>query len=716
LYYTTYTSNHDPAPNILETGGISHLRSHPKNPGVKPAEWHIWKTLNPLSAPLLYLRIELPAIVTFRPDSDGVEQIKHQKTLRPRFSMRTFRFIVWLLKIMVLPIVTTTSALWILLRYLLKNAELLEAQRCRADGTDESSGDRKPLNSHVSFSTLPRAFASDVELIAASKDGKTVISVGLHNEITIWRVDQGTKVSVDTGNVLLRAASTSSVISTLTRVAIDTRGIYCAVGTGAGVVAVWAIEKGGVRQLPHLSIAHLSAGVTDLQFGASTPDLPDDNFVFSDSNSLLQSSTPPFLLATYENGVAAKWSLENNPTPIYFTSSRRASVVKSSLLRVHPLDRFLVAFSMDDGTLELLETQDTLQPIQQDCCVQAGNPLDTVSGVHACEAKLGGSTRIVVTVATESGTVSIWDGQTGECISVLEDSYGRINNLRVTPVQCETCHFCGQLPLESLSVAFSVDHVVRIFKLYLNDQTRRCSCSRHQLRHVSSRDNLGLRSRSNSTTSQMGSVSPSIPRARLATTFEASAFPVSAHGVHSRRASEKEGGRRSLDTLTVPFSSDEYDCNQDPGCRTPTNSSFWRGAVLVRETDITCERGAWGVNGTHLVGVRRKPRGQGQSQGGSPTPLTSTHSHGLTIATLERWEMWIFDPCNSRLECSLVASLATETPEPSDSQPSSPSPPAPSTDLFPRLPFTRVSPLLITPLHALAGFGNTIGVFKFSIS
>ena len=27
-----------------------------------------------------------------------------------------------------------------------------------------------------------------------------------------------------------------------------------------------------------------------------------------------------------------------------------------------------------------------------------------------------------------------------------------------------------------------------------------------------------------------------------------------------------------------------------------------------------------------------------------------------------------------------------------------------------RLPFTRVSPLLIAPSHALAGFGNTIGV------
>lgn len=667
--------------------------------------------------PLFHLRVELPAIVTFRSEFDGADQIKRQKQLLPRFSMRTFRFIFWLLKIMVLPIAATTSALWLLLLYLLKNAELLEAQRSRGEpGEDGSSGARKPLESHVSFSTLPRAFASDVELIAASKDGKVVISVGLHNEITIWWADKDMKVSIDTADVLLRTASTSSVVSTLTKVAIDVKGTYCAVGTGAGVITAWAIEKGQVRLLQHLSIPNLSAGITDLQFCASTLETLDGTFIFSDSDPHHQSATPPFILATYENGAASKWSLENMSTPSYFTPSRQAPVIKSSLLRVHPLDRFLVAFSMDDGTLELQETQDTPRPIQQEYYIQAGNPLDMASYVHACETKLGGSTRIIIAVATESGTVSIWDGLTGECISIFEESYGRITNLRVTPIHCETCHICGQLPLESLSVAFSVDHIVRFFKLYLNDQTRRCSCSRHQLRHVSSRDSIGLRSRSNSMTSQVGNVSPSTPRARLATTFETSAFPVSAHGIHSRRASEKDTGRRSLDTLAIPFSGDEYDNNRDPsGCRTPTNSSFWRDAVLVRETDISCERGAWGVNGTNLIGVRRKPRGKGHLQGGPPTSLAPTPSQGLTTATLERWEIWVFDPSNLRMECSLLASLATKTSGPS--QPSSSSSPStPLADLIPRLPFTRVSPLLITPMHALAGFGNTIGVFKFSSS
>jgi len=206
----------------------------------------------------------------------------------------------------------------------------------------------------------------------------------------------------------------------------------------------------------------------------------------------------------------------------------------------------------------------------------------------------------------------------------------------------------------------------------------------------------------------MGSVSPSIPRARLATTFEASAFPISGHGVHSRRVSEKDTGRRSFETLTVPCHGDEYDMIS----RQSSNPlSFWRDAVLVRVTDVTCERGGWGVNGKRLVGVRRKPRLQGGAQGGTAALLKSTPSQGLTTATLERWELWTFDPAVSRLQSSLLAALTTHSDCGHTSSSSSPT--GSTSDCVPRLPFTRVSPLLIAHTHALAGFGNTVGLFHF---
>ncbi|KAG5339711.1 hypothetical protein C0989_003961 [Termitomyces sp. Mn162] len=699
LYYTTYTSISADDQMIF-----SPLRDHPR-PASKAADvssskelsaWYTWRTLNPTQAPLLYLRVEMPNIVSFRSGQMPSAALKLSKKPRPRFSMRTFRSVLWLLKIMVFPILATTTALWGLLLYLLKNAELLEAQRNRGEPDSQDLGeDSKTLQNQISFSTLPRTFASDVELIAASKDGNVVVSVGLYNEITIWRVDKETHLSIDAADILLRTASTSSAY-TLTSLAVDNDGCYCAVGTGAGVIAVWAYKTDDICPLPLLSLDNISVAVTEIQFAS----LPGAGLC---------------LLATYESGIAAKWSLKSDPTVTFFSPSRRAQLVKTSLIRVYPLDRYLFTFSLDDGTLEVVETQDGGLLIMHDFCVQAGDPINTPTKVHACLAELGSASRVIVAAATETGLVTLWDGLTGECISVFDELYGRISHLRMTPVQCKTCHFCGQLPLESISVVFSVDHIVRFFRLYINDETRRCSCTRHPLRNLS-RDNVGRRSRSNSITSQTsqpGPVSPSIPRARLATTFETSPFPVSGHGVHSRRASDKETGRRSTDTLTVPFPGEEYDSDGRPFVST---QSFWRDAVLVHEIDVTCERGGWGVNGGRVIGVRRKPRPQGNAQGGTATSLKTEHVQGLTSATLERWELWTFDPAFLRLQSSLLVALKPKSQTDRTSFSSTSSSSSTSGNRIPRLPFTRVFPILVASTHALAGFGNTIGIFHFCCS
>jgi WD40 repeat protein len=712
LYYTTYSSStfsYDQISNVSQLGAISRLTTTTPDAGLdkEPTARNMWKTINPAQTPLLHLRIEEPIVVTLTPDIDQSPPTKLPKLSRPRFSTGTFRLILWLFKIVVLPIAATTSLLWGLLLYLLKNAELLEARNPGGLEPLDPQDDKQTLENQISFSTLPRAFSSDVELIAASTDGKVVVSVGLHNEIIIWRVDARSHVSIDAADVLLRTASSSSAVSTLTCVTVDDCGSYCAVGTGAGVIALWALEEDRVHPLPILSLDMFSARVTELRFYSSATEMGHS------------------LLATYENGVAAKWYVGEVPMVTYINPSSRASVVRSSLVCVDPVERYLIAFCLDDGTLELIDAHAADVPafhpfIQPDYYVQAGLPGDLPSKVHACQAELAGSTQLVIAVATEGGRISLWDGLTAECIAILDETYGRINSLRVTPVQCETCHFCGQLPLESLSVAFSVDHVIRFFKLYLNDQTRRCACLRNTLHKVSSRDNVGRRSRSNSTSSQLGSMSPSLTRARPARPSEASAFPVSGHGVHSRRASEKETGRRSLETLTIPVLGEEQEPNNlsptDPlGCKAPAYSfaSFWRDAVVVRVTDITCERGGWGVNGTKAVGVRRKPRTQLPHQTATTVQIKPAWSQGLTAATLERWELWMFDPAASHLQSSLLADLTKNVRKlDHSSMPSSRS--RSSTDPIPRLPFTRVSPFLIASSHVLAGFGNTVGVFSFA--
>jgi len=725
---------------------------------------------------------------------------------------------------MIVPIAATTGALYVLLLYLLRNTELLEAQRNRLGTEDEvislhaKDGSRtmKALEDKVKFRTLPRAFASDVELIASSRGGRVIISVGLHNEIVVWDMCLMDYVlKIDAGELLLRTlgaglgngvslgmmASTPLAYPTVTCVAIDEDGKYCAVGTSTGLLTAWSLEEGvkyrdvGVlRPLSLSSSESPSSAVCELRFigpkkkivGAakspplnglgSEPSSPDSKWR---KRKLKEDQKPIQLLATYANGITAKWIIPTNgdgSTAVYVTPSAEAGAIRVLLLPTLSNGQTFAGFCLDDGRLELVETGQSEWTLFKSCVLQAGKPADLVWAVHACQTELGGIPRLVVVAATEAGIVSLWDGFTSECIAILDEpANGKVNQLRVSPVECKTCHFCGRLPMKSLSVAFSIDQVVRIEKLYVDEtnmatamSTRRCSCSRASAhlqqgqgsRSVSSTETIiGRRSRSNSNTTPPQGGSPRMLRARLPTTFESNdgaatiaSFPVSGHGVHSRRASEKESApRRSSELLAFPpFHSsnngDVGDSSAEAAKTTaiPTSSgwSIWSGATVAPLTEISCERGGWDASGSVYVGIRRKSKLNFKSQ--NAVMEYSGNKDGLTCATLERWEMWCFDPGVANFRVSPLLSLAerTETEEGSHNTPT-PSP-QPLSELLPtqktfsfvsprtpsinisrsfstgprgsvtRLPFTRVSPVIIRPLHAIAGFGNTVGVFQFT--
>ncbi len=87
----------------------------------------LWQALNPSGTAHVRMIVEPWSILSLR--SSGAKKAKPRGSfagwalLRPRM-----RQIIWLLKIVVLPISATTALLWILLLYLLKDTELLEMQ------------------------------------------------------------------------------------------------------------------------------------------------------------------------------------------------------------------------------------------------------------------------------------------------------------------------------------------------------------------------------------------------------------------------------------------------------------------------------------------------------------------------------------------------------------------------------------------------------------
>lgn len=670
--------------------------------------------------------MEAPTILMLRPD---MAQPMDPKTYqRPRFSVRTIRRLLRLSKIFFAPILATVGLLYGLLLYLLRGAQLLDARHDRPnEGTSECGNTESPIDKNVSFTTLPRAFPSDIEFIATSDDYRRIGAVGTQNEFIIWDMrdsEHRSYVTIDAMDLLMRTPGAPSNQATITALAISGDGSMCAIGTGAGMVLAWSFAKSSIIPVPQLSTEKISFSVTGLQFSTST---------------VGPSRSPLRLLATYDNGVAFEWWTDGSGCSREIVPSRPTLVSKCGIVSSSTTTGLAVAFFMEDGTLELCGAFQEFYPTQ-DFCVVAGNPSDHVCQAHAADVLIGGQTRSIVAAATRAGVISIWDWETGECITILDGRFGETNSLRLSPVKPKKCGFCGEPILDSFLLSFSASQTVVVYRAYLVEgSTRKCSCPQNQPQRAL---NIGAdfspskkkRSRQSSVASS-GCSSPRQTRSRnpslSGTTITSGVlptFPVSGHGVHSRRVSEKDKDslRRAVELMVLPIPSVENEGAEKSPPRTYTSlmigrSHIWENLVAVRVAATNFERGKWGIVGGKVVGLRRRPLKAGKHPKWG-VQLKSDSVLGLSPASLERWELWSFDPLVGKMQASSLASMRQEIQDDALTDVSRPqTTPSVRDDIalpepVPRLPFTRTSYFLCRGNRCLAGFGNTIGVLIWNAS
>lgn len=719
-----------PAAREIEAGFIhpstaqQRIQAAHRRPDSQDPAWRIWKTLNPDEEPLVHLRLEVPTVVAFQPDTRAEPGYEYSSG-----SARPFSLVFWLFKFIVLPISGTMAAVYGLLLYLLKDAELLEAQRNRADTDVPPLKVEKPLDGQASFKTLPRAFPTDVELLASSKDCEVIAAVGLQNELSIWHFNDPSPVLIDTSDVLLSTASTSFSQEGIAAVALDDAGEYCAVGTTCGTIGVWFLAGRSARLYATIAAHSISIGIRELHFAP-----PLQSVLKQKNGPHSRPCTPPPgppepepLLVVYENGAIAQWVIDGHASASFICPISSEPVLQSRILRVRSDDRILAAFVLADGALEVLGVCEARSAVPIRCALQPGNSMNRVSRVDACKVRLDGRDHVIIGVASEAGVISLWDAGSSECISILEENHGAIDQLRISNSCVVNCQFCGEPPLDSFMVSVSIGNVVIFYKIYITSQERRCTCPRNNPQESTILQlATGRRSRSSSVVSNIGTSVPSTRRlssASIVSAPDASAFPVSGHGILSRRASEK-GLRRLSESYVLPnLTDDDEDVHIDPPII--SRPSTWSNVAVIRAGDAGCERGGWDAAGEKIIGVRRITRApHSQTQGAPQLPPSST-SRGLTPAVLDRWEVWLFDTGIPEKKRSAALSSLTDEPPislirrsfllPSMYLSRPPSPSAgPVPEEYPRLPFTRVSPFLAISGAAMAGFGNTVGLFLVS--
>jgi hypothetical protein len=661
------------------------LRTKLHNSRHSPA-YHTWRLLNPADEPRMHIRIEAPTVLVLRPPGDAGTL---QRSPRPARSLA--RTLTWLFRIVFLPYAVTLTALYTLLLYLLKDADRLEAQRTSAE-PERVPDAPPPLDAMFFFDALPRALGSDVELIAASTDDAVIAYVGLDSETVVWVHATRTHHALPTKDLLRGGA--------VTALAVADDGTAVALGTSAGVIALWDIEDGVPCAALRIGVSPTGSAVTALAL--------DNPRLAPAAAAAPPASRPPspqpalLLAAAFENSTVAHWDAHALDTPPSLTTAC-APMLWATLVQLADPMRVLALFGRADGAVEAHSVlpyalgAPTLTP---DCALRVGSAVDPPACAHAAHIER----TLLVVAATRSGVVSAWDAGTGECIALLDEPLGAVARLRLCAAPVRPCASCREPGADGFALLVGIGSAVLAYAARAGGR-RACACN--------ARANWARRGRTSSDDARRASMSSPGTAADVA-----AAFPVSAHGGLSRRGSEKDLARLvrapvpdallgvTPELLDIP--PDMASAGQEPADGEPRAQavrSRWREVDVVRAAEVGCERGSWDVVEGRVVGVRRRAR-QANRHAHDAGVLVNVKSknteRGLSAAVRERWEVWILDLARTAsVEAAPLCALRAGWEEVGE-----------GLEEAPRLPFTRVGPVAGTQGAVLVGFGNAIGMFR----
>lgn len=278
----------------------------------------LWRALNPLGWPFVRVVVPAASIVVLPRAGHHMLPADIRKLSIPtsRLLLPRLKPLFYLFKVVILPQAVTATALYMLLRYLLKDTELLEAQRDRLgrseiqtqpeEETEQPTGLPKITRSRIftpdsgpQVQMLPGSHESDIDVIASSFDGQLLVSVGVDNTVCLWRFTNG-HAAAGTRELLQAPeihADDPVVTATISR---DMR--WVAAGSAAGLVQLWELLDDGppspqeLQRLPE----DRSARITSIAFDDRVV-VPDDPFV-DNPHPALKPANPPSILTARSDG------------------------------------------------------------------------------------------------------------------------------------------------------------------------------------------------------------------------------------------------------------------------------------------------------------------------------------------------------------------------------------------------------------------------------
>ncbi|WVQ93411.1 hypothetical protein IAU59_000481 [Kwoniella sp. CBS 9459] len=601
-----------------------------------PAE-QLWRSLNPLG--WSYARIFVPpaSILVLPKAGHSMRPADIRKLSLPasRLLLPRLRPLFYLFKVVVLPQAVTAGALYALLLYLLKDADLLDAQRDRLGRVDQKGGANdtdssienamtgSSLAREIKAYMLPCSHESDVDIIASGSDGTIALSVGIDNTICLWRLNA--KEPGSGTRELLSVASLDSE-DPIVAACVEDDGSRVAVSTERGMVQVWEIEEEG--PVTPLNCKQLKIGGSTRITGLAFNELDvfssvGDPFLTTPTKSASQQdkiSSPSVLIAFSDGCVLDQSTGEMVILPV---GPDHRSSVRTSFVRIQKLLQILVVTS---DTVNIYRNTSSgwlpttlSSPYPEDRITAISPPVPSLYGLHA--------------LGHRSGTIEIVDETIGPLAtiapSIPPQTTKRVELYRPANMKCLGC---GTISTDGYLVISSTYSHIYIDRIAPRSPTSVfCRCN-HTLRRSSSLDEtISVSSPSARSSSSRGSalnaglvVPPSSVRKRyspgssprkspsLLPPVSNGEFPLSSHG----------GSRRLSNLHTRPDDDHSVNSAFKATSPLPLDRSSVSGSTASPAGEmevsplgaISTSDGAWAIQCGVLTGIRRINDGIDDSQ------------------------------------------------------------------------------------------------------
>lgn len=571
-----------------------------QHPQQQPAPWwhsspsaSLWQSLNPTDSSSIYVKVE-PWTVVSLPSANrqnvGKRNFASWAIFRPR--VRAF---IWFFKLTILPIAGTMALLWVLLLYLLKDTELLDAQQSKLDAQDDdeaehaSASRRSEAENSVQLDVMlnlcGEGHASDVALLAQS--GTLLVSFAIDNTLQVSRQ------SKRAASKLLSASLTNVLrpFSTPCALAADASSDLIALGHANGALSLFSLST------LQLIATSLSTSNNDVR-----PTTPIAHLQISDHGSSASPTHSTTLLSFHRDGSIWRWDrFSLSPSQIaeskgevvwnVFEASRGAVTVKDAIVA-----------SSSDGTFVLYQVLHGAPYVRLSMSARSsGGTVKSAALLDFANPESNAAQHIAI--GTVTGKVAVYEMGTSRHVTQIDLFGGPINSLRSLSLQARSAEGQDQ---EGAVIIVAISPAIASVLSF--------SYERSGLTVAQSREGPPMTGATTSMDNQFGS-QEGVSGSHLKTpTLRPTSNGTSKHGRHpsftkqanGTQATEIVGASERPKSFSEGWDSSTHH-GTDPGAPSSSKTSDFTLSLVA---DLGCRRGGADVvlsrEGASLVGLRRR--------------------------------------------------------------------------------------------------------------